>query len=132
MINSGFLNKACLIQNPKDVTSDGFASNPWRPCTIEQVEELKSLIRVLPLWSSGLMMSINVSQSSFPVLQAKTMDRHLGSSAFQIPPGSFPFFTIGTIAIWVILYDRVIIPCLSKILQKQVHLGVKFRMGSVL
>ncbi|KAJ0515174.1 putative proton-dependent oligopeptide transporter family, PTR2 family proton/oligopeptide symporter [Helianthus annuus] len=124
-----FLNKACLIQNPKDVTPDGFASNPWRLCTIEQVEELKSLIRVLPLWSSGLMMSINVSQSSFPVLQAKTMDRHLGSSTFQIPPGSFPFFTISTIAIWVILYDRVIIPCLSKILQKQVHLGVKFRMG---
>ncbi|XP_076881162.1 protein NRT1/ PTR FAMILY 1.2-like [Bidens hawaiensis] len=124
-----FLNKACIIQNPKDVTPDGIASNPWRLCTIEQVEELKSLIRVLPLWSSGLMMSINVSQSSFPVLQAKTMDRRLGSSNFQIPPASFPFFTIGMIAIWVILYDRVIIPCLSKTLRKQVHLGVKLRMG---
>ncbi|XP_076902735.1 protein NRT1/ PTR FAMILY 1.2-like [Bidens hawaiensis] len=124
-----FLNKACIIQNPKDVPPDGIASNPWRLCTIEQVEELKSLIRILPLWSSGLMMSINVSQSSFPILQAKTMDRHLGSSNFQIPPASFPFFTIGMIAIWVILYDCLIIPCLSKTLHKQVHLGVKLRMG---
>ncbi|KAI3775078.1 hypothetical protein L1987_49646 [Smallanthus sonchifolius] len=125
-----FLNKACIIQNPKDLTQEGTASNPWHLCTIEQVEELKSLIRVLPLWSSGLMMSINVSQSSFPVLQAKTMDRHLSSSStFQIPPASFPFFTIAMIAIWVILYDRVIIPLCSKTLRKQVHLGVKLRMG---
>lgn len=103
--------------------------NPWRLCTVEQVEELKSLIRVIPLWSSGLMMSINVSQSSFPVLQANTMNRHLGSSTFQIPAGSFAFFTIVMIAIWVILYDRVIIPFASKLLQKPVHLGVKLRMG---
>ncbi|KAI3803395.1 hypothetical protein L1987_31546 [Smallanthus sonchifolius] len=125
-----FLNKACIIQNPKDLTQEGTPSNPWHLCTIEQVEELKSLIRVLPLWSSGLMMSINVSQSSFPVLQAKTMDRHLSSSStFQIPPASFPFFTIAMIAIWVILYDRVIIPLCSKTLRKQVHLSVKSRMG---
>ncbi|KAI3525028.1 hypothetical protein L1887_03699 [Cichorium endivia] len=125
----GFLNKACKIRNPKDVKPDGVASNPWRLCTVKQVEELNSLIRVLPLWSSGLMMSINVSQSSFPVLQANTMDRHLGTSTFQIPAGSFPFFTIATIAIWVVLYDRVIIPITSKLLQKPVHLNVKLRMG---
>ncbi|PWA40523.1 Major facilitator superfamily domain, general substrate transporter [Artemisia annua] len=124
-----FLNKACIIQNPKDITSDADASDRWHLCTVEQVEELKSLIRVLPLWSSGLMMSINVSQSSFPVLQAKTMNRHLGSSTFQIPAASFSFFTIATIAIWVLLYDRVIIPTASKILHKKVYLGVKLRMG---
>ncbi|MFS7980853.1 putative proton-dependent oligopeptide transporter family [Helianthus anomalus] len=86
-----FLNKACIIQDPKDITPDGITSNPWRLCTIEQVEELKSLIRILPLWSSGLVMSINISQSTFPVIQAKTMDRHLGLSHFQIPAASFSF-----------------------------------------
>ncbi|GJZ72072.1 NRT1/ PTR family protein 1.2, partial [Tanacetum coccineum] len=54
-----FLNKACIIQNQKDLTSDGIATDPWSLCTVEQVEELKALIRVLPLWSSGIMMSIN-------------------------------------------------------------------------
>ncbi|GJW76257.1 NRT1/ PTR family 1.2-like protein [Tanacetum coccineum] len=123
-----FLNKACIIQNQKDLTSDGIATDPWSLCTVEQVEELKALIRVLPLWSSGIMMSINVSQSSFPVIQASTMDRHMGSS-FQIPAGSFAFFTIAVIALWVVLYDRVILPFASKIAGKPVHLGVKLRMG---
>ncbi|KAJ9537480.1 hypothetical protein OSB04_030213 [Centaurea solstitialis] len=122
-----FLNKACIIQNPKDLTPDGTASDPWTLCTVEQVEELKSLIRVLPIWSAGLMMSINVSQSSFPVIQASTMDRHLGN--FQVPAASFPFFTIATLAIWVVLYDRFIIPSLSKLLGKKFHVGVKLRMG---
>ncbi|XP_071710048.1 protein NRT1/ PTR FAMILY 1.2-like [Rutidosis leptorrhynchoides] len=123
-----FLNKACIIQNPKDVTSDGIALDPWNLCTVEQIEELKALIRVLPLWSSGIMMSINVSQSSFPVIQASTMNRHLGSS-FQIPPGSFAFFTIAVLALWVVLYDRVVIPLASKIRGKPVHIGAKLRMG---
>ncbi|PWA44497.1 major facilitator superfamily protein [Artemisia annua] len=124
----GFLNKACIIQNQKDLTSDGIATDPWSLCTVEQVEELKALIRVLPLWSSGIMMSINVSQSSFPVIQASTMDRHMGSS-FQIPAGSFAFFTIAVLALWVVLYDRVIIPFASKIRGKPVHISVKLRMG---
>ncbi|XP_024980332.1 protein NRT1/ PTR FAMILY 1.2-like [Cynara cardunculus var. scolymus] len=125
----GFLNKACIVQNPKDLTPDGIASDPWSLCTVEQVEELKSLIKVLPIWSTGLMMSINVSQSSFPVIQATTMDRHLGTSSFQIPAASFAFFTIATLAIWVVLYDSLIIPSASKLVGKPVHLGVKLRMG---
>nr|GEV40842.1 protein NRT1/ PTR FAMILY 1.2-like [Tanacetum cinerariifolium] len=54
--------------------------------------------------------------------------RHMGSS-FQIPAGSFAFFTIAVIALWVVLYDRVILPFASKIAGKPVHLGVKLRMG---
>ncbi|KAM0060307.1 putative proton-dependent oligopeptide transporter family, MFS transporter superfamily [Helianthus debilis subsp. tardiflorus] len=123
-----FLNKACIIQNPNDVTPDGIGSDPWSLCTVEQTEELKALIRVIPMWSSGVMMAINFSQSSFPVIQARTMDRHMGPN-FQIPAGSFSFFTIAIITLWVILYDRFIIPLASKIRGKPVHLGVKLRMG---
>ncbi|XP_076902717.1 protein NRT1/ PTR FAMILY 1.2-like [Bidens hawaiensis] len=124
-----FLNKACIIQDPKDVTPDGVASNPWRLCTIEQVEEVKSLIRVLPLWASGLMMSINISQSTFPVIQAKTMNRHLGSSNFQIPAASYAFFAFIMLAIWVFVYDRIIIPAASKILRTPFCIDVKLRIG---
>ncbi|XP_044486740.1 protein NRT1/ PTR FAMILY 1.2-like [Mangifera indica] len=124
-----FLNKACIIRNPEqDIAQDGTASNPWRLCTIEQVEELKALLKVIPLWSTGIMMSINISQNSFPVLQASSMDRHITSS-FQIPAGSFGMFTVITLAIWVVLYDRAILPLASKIKGKPVRLGVKLRMG---
>ncbi|XP_038693054.1 protein NRT1/ PTR FAMILY 1.2-like [Tripterygium wilfordii] len=124
-----FLNKSCIISNPEqDLAPDGSASNPWQLCTIEQVEELKALIKVIPLWSTGVLMSINISQSSFPLLQANSMNRHV-TSGFQIPAGSFGMFTIITLTIWILLYDRVILPVASKIKGKPVILGVKLRMG---
>ncbi|XAR67701.1 hypothetical protein NMG60_11002576 [Bertholletia excelsa] len=116
-----FLNKACIIRNPED-------SSPWSLCTVEQVEEMKALLRVIPLWSSAIMMSVNVSQSSIQVLQAKSMDRHI-SSGFQIPPGSFVTFIVIGVVIWVVLYDRVIIPLASKIKGKPIRIGAKIRMG---
>ncbi|KAG8379974.1 hypothetical protein BUALT_Bualt07G0145300 [Buddleja alternifolia] len=123
-----FLNKACIIKNPQDVSSTGVSTNHWNLCSIQQVEELKALIKVIPLWSTGVMVSINISQSSFPLLQANSMDRHI-SSSFQIPAGSFGMFNIITLAIWVVLYDRVIIPLASKFAGKKIHIGVKLRMG---
>ncbi|XP_073143836.1 protein NRT1/ PTR FAMILY 1.2-like [Henckelia pumila] len=124
-----FLNKACIIKNPQDVSSTGVSSNRWDLCTIDQVEELKALIKIIPLWSTGIMVSVNISQNSFPLLQAKSMDRHIGSN-FQIPPGSFGMFSIIAIAVWVILYDRVIIPCASKIRGKKVYIDPRLRMGA--
>ncbi|KAL4559985.1 hypothetical protein LXL04_032133 [Taraxacum kok-saghyz] len=119
-----FLNKACLIRNPEAILKD-----PLTICTVEQVEELKALIKVLPLWSSSIILAMSMSQSSFPVLQANTMNRHITSN-FEIPAGSFAFFVIITIMLWVILYDRVILPLLSKIKGKPVYISVKLRMGA--
>uniref|UniRef100_A0A5B7BBA5 Peptide transporter n=1 Tax=Davidia involucrata TaxID=16924 RepID=A0A5B7BBA5_DAVIN len=123
-----FLNKACIIRNPEDITPSGVALNPWSLCAVDQVEELKALLKVLPLWSTGIMVSINISQSSFPLLQAKSMDRHVNPS-FEIPAGSFGMFTVITLTIWIVLYDRVILPLASKIKGKPVYIGVKQRMG---
>ncbi|XWS16318.1 hypothetical protein CRYUN_Cryun34aG0074900 [Craigia yunnanensis] len=124
-----FLNKACIIKNPEqDIAPDGSASNPWSLCTVEQVEELKALIKVLPLWSTGIIMSINLSQNSFPVLQASSMDRYL-TKKFQIPAGSYGMFNIISLALWIILYDRAFLPMASKIKGKPVRIGVKLRMG---
>lgn len=122
------MNKACIIMNPEDIGPDGVASDPRNICTVDQVEELKTLIRVLPLWSTAIMMAINMSQGTFGLLQAKSMDRHLIGS-FEIPAGTFGMFTIGTIFIWILLYDRVLLPLASKIRGKRVHIGVKARMG---
>ena len=125
-----FLNKACILRMPeRDINPDGSASNPWSLCTVDQVEELKALIKVIPIWSSGIMMSIvTSSQTSFPVLQANSMDRHL-SSSFEIPAGSFSMFLVIVLFLWVALYDRIILPLASKIRGKRVRLGVKQRMG---
>ncbi|KAH0691847.1 hypothetical protein KY289_019205 [Solanum tuberosum] len=123
-----FLNKACIIKTPEDVMPNGVAANPWNLCTVEQVEELKALIRVMPLWSTGIMISINLSQSSFPLLQAQSMNRHL-TKGFQIPAGSFGMFLMIALTIWVLLYDRVMLPLASKIKGRPVHLKPIVRMG---
>ncbi|XP_041016347.1 protein NRT1/ PTR FAMILY 1.2-like [Juglans microcarpa x Juglans regia] len=123
------LNKACIIRDPEvDINQDGSASNPWSLCTTEQVEELKALIKVIPLWSTGIIVSISVSQSTFPILQANSMDRHITSS-FQIPAASFGLFAVIVITIWVALYERVTLPLASKIIGKPVRPGPVKRMG---
>ncbi|WMV22331.1 hypothetical protein MTR67_015716 [Solanum verrucosum] len=100
-----FLNKACIIKKPEDVKPNGVAANPWNLCTVEQVEELKAFIRVMPLCSTGIIISINMSQSSFPLLQAQSMDRHL-TKGFEIPAGSFGMFLMIALTLWVFLYDQ--------------------------
>lgn len=122
------LNKACVIKDPEqDISPDGLAIDPWSLCTIEQVEELKALIKVIPLWSSGIMMSLSIG-GSFGLLQAKSLDRHIGSH-FQIPAGSFAVILVATIFLWIALYDRAILPLMSKIRGKQVTISPKTRMG---
>ncbi|KAK9130904.1 hypothetical protein Sjap_011391 [Stephania japonica] len=124
-----FLNKACIIRNrDKDLDSDGSALDPWTLCTVTQVEDLKSVIRVLPIWSTGIMIAVTISQVAFPVLQAKTMNRHL-TSKFQIPAGSFSVFGILTLTIWVAIYDRILVPIIAKYTGRPRGLTNKQRMG---
>ncbi|KAK9666103.1 hypothetical protein RND81_14G160700 [Saponaria officinalis] len=121
-----FLNKACIIRDSEDIGPDGLARNPWTLCTVEDVEGLKSLLRIIPIWSSSIMMSVGFG--SFPVLLAKTMDRHVGAK-FEIPAASFGTFLVIVIVIWIPIYDRVLLPLASKICRRPVRLSVKLRMG---
>ncbi|CAK8535813.1 unnamed protein product [Lathyrus sativus] len=126
--NLRFMKKACVIKDhEQDIASDGSAINPWRLCTVDQVEELKALVRVIPLWSTGIMMSLDIG-GSFGLLQAKSLDRHI-TSHFEVPAGSFSVIMVGAIFICIVLYDRVVIPLASKIRGKPVRISPKTRMG---
>lgn len=103
-------------------------SNPWSVSTVNQVEDLKALIRIIPIWSTGILRSVTVNQSSFIVLQATTMDRHITSN-FKIPAGSFGMFVLISIALWLGVFDRIILPLVSKIKGKPVRVGLKSKMG---
>ncbi|GMN50563.1 hypothetical protein TIFTF001_019725 [Ficus carica] len=90
-----------MIKNhEKELTPEGLASKPWSLCTVKQVEELKSLLKVLPIWSTGIFIAATTSQHSFSLIQASTTNRHLTTN-FQIPAGSFVVFSILTLLIWV-------------------------------
>ncbi|CAI0424307.1 unnamed protein product [Linum tenue] len=85
-------------------------SNPWRLCTVTQVEELKSIIRLLPVWASGIIFSAVYSQmSTMFVLQGNTMDQHIGPK-FKIPSASLSLFDTLSVLFWAPIYDRLIVP----------------------
>lgn len=122
-----------MIRNPeKDLNPDGSVSDPWNLCTVQQVENLKSLIKVLPIWSTSIVIAVTISQHSFYVLQAITMDRSIqgtGTHSFKIPPASFTAFGVLTLGLWLAIYDRIIVPFLSKYTKNKRGLSFEQRMG---
>ncbi|XP_020518243.1 protein NRT1/ PTR FAMILY 1.1-like [Amborella trichopoda] len=75
-------------------------ATPTQYVSVEQVEDLKSLIKVFPIWSTGITIAITLHQH-FPVLQATAMDRHIGPN-FEIPAGSFGVFSHLAVTLWII------------------------------
>lgn len=82
----------------------------WRLSTVHRVEELKSIIRMIPIWSVGILLVTSASHIySFTILQARSMDRQLGPK-FQIPPATLSIFTVITTLLSLVFYDRVFVP----------------------
>ncbi|KAK2971502.1 hypothetical protein RJ640_020908 [Escallonia rubra] len=105
-----FLDKAAVMSDPEASN----IKNRWSLCTVTQVEELKSFIRVLPVWASTIALSLSFAQvSTFFISQASIMDRKLGSS-FVIPAGSIPVFTAINALILVPIYEKIMVPLLRK------------------
>ncbi|KAL0378321.1 UNVERIFIED_CONTAM: protein NRT1/ PTR FAMILY 8.1 [Sesamum radiatum] len=78
-----FLDKAA-VEKQSDHSKGSV--NPWRLCTVTQVEELKSIIRLLPVLATGIIFNtILVQMSNLFLLQAEYMDARLGWSNFKIP-----------------------------------------------
>ncbi|KAI3959106.1 hypothetical protein MKX01_023782 [Papaver californicum] len=103
-----FLDKAAVMTN-----HDADTNNRWNICTVTQVEEFKSFIRVLPVWASTIALAISFAQlSTFFISQASIMDRKLGSS-FLIPAGSIPVFASINALILVPIYEVWMVPILS-------------------
>lgn len=85
-------------------------TNPWRLCSVTQVEELKAIIRLLPVWASGIVFATVYSQmSTMFVLQGNTMDPHMGRH-FKIPAASLSVFDTLSVIFWAPLYDQIIVP----------------------
>ncbi|KAF7037868.1 hypothetical protein CFC21_048146 [Triticum aestivum] len=123
------MNRACVLRNPsKELHSDGSACDPWRLCTVQQVEDAKAVIRVLPIWSTGIIPGVIVAQVMFPVLQAGTMDRQMGK--VEVPAASYSVFGIITLTVWVALYDRVLVRPLSRLTGHARGLSLRQRMGA--
>ncbi|KAF5750860.1 Peptide transporter 1 isoform 1 [Tripterygium wilfordii] len=103
--------------------------SPWRLCTVTQVEELKSIIRLLPIWASGIVFSTVYGQmNTIFVLQGNTMDQHMGPH-FQIPSASLSLFDTLSVIFWAPVYDQVIVPFARKFTGHERGFTTLQRMG---
>ncbi|KAK4605893.1 hypothetical protein RGQ29_000249 [Quercus rubra] len=123
-----FLDKAAIVTEEDNLKS-GQAPNFWRLNTVHRVEELKSLIRMGPIWAAGiLLITAYAQQSTFSILQAKTMNRHITKS-FQIPAGSMTVFAYVTMLTTIAFYDRLFIPLARKLTGLDRGITFLHRMG---
>lgn len=121
------LDKAAIVTEAE--IKDSKPLNPWRLSTVHRVEELKSIIRVLPIWAAGILfVTASSHQGSFVLQQARTMDRHL-SASFEIPPASLSIFSMVTMLTGLVLYDRIFVPIVRRFTGNPSGITCLQRMG---
>ncbi|KAH9316541.1 hypothetical protein KI387_025168, partial [Taxus chinensis] len=96
-----------------DDVKKGVFPNPWRLCTVTQVEELKILLRMFPILATTIVFSAVYAQiSTMFVEQGMTLDTSIG--AFHIPPASLSIFSTLCVILWIPIYDTIIVPIARK------------------
>ncbi|KAI3849617.1 hypothetical protein MKX03_008386 [Papaver bracteatum] len=96
-----FPDKAAIVTVEDKTKTDGTVSNPWRLCTIQQVEEVKCLARVIPIWAS------------LSIFQLASSVQH--TYAFEVPATSYLAIIFPSAFLWIPIYDRFIVPSLGKL-----------------
>lgn len=97
-------------------------------CTVEQVEEVKIVIKIFPIFACTIMLNCCLAQlSTFSVQQANTMDTKLGS--LKVPPASLPVFPVVFIMMLAPIYDHLIIPFARKLTKSEMGITHLQRIG---
>ncbi|KAI3445546.1 hypothetical protein Pfo_002211 [Paulownia fortunei] len=107
----GFLNKACI----KIQDGNNKKESPWRLCTVNQVEQVKILISVVPIFACTIVFNTILAQlQTFSVQQGSSMDTQLTKS-FHIPPASLQAIPYIMLIFIVPLYDTFFVPFARRI-----------------
>ncbi|KAF0921514.1 hypothetical protein E2562_007045 [Oryza meyeriana var. granulata] len=105
-----FLDKAAVVSE-SDLEERPEAASSWRLCTVTQVEELKILLRLLPIWATSIIVSAAYSQMNTTFIQqGSAMDMNILS--VRVPAASLGSFQVLCVLTWVLLYSKVIVPAL--------------------
>ncbi|KAF2582248.1 hypothetical protein F2Q68_00004362 [Brassica cretica] len=126
-----FLDKAAIMTPEDKLNSDGTASDPWKLCTMQKVEEVKCILRVIPIWFACAIYYLAISmQMTYPVFQALQSDRLLGSGGFKIPAATYVVFLMSGMTVFIIIYDRVLVPSLKRVTGLDTGITLLQRIGA--
>ncbi|CAM0947601.1 unnamed protein product [Alopecurus aequalis] len=108
-----FFNRAAMItesDDSVDTAGGGRGASSWRLCRVQQVEDLKAVLGVLPVWSAGIVLSVSIGVTiGMVILQALTMDRSIGHR-FKIPAGSITVCSLMAFIAFTPVLDRAVFP----------------------
>ncbi|XP_052201223.1 protein NRT1/ PTR FAMILY 5.10-like isoform X2 [Diospyros lotus] len=117
-----FLNKALLA--PDGSKEEG------KVCSINEVEDAKAVLRLVPIWTTCLVYAIVFAQSStFFTKQGATMDRSIGPS-FDIPAATLQSFISLSIIVFIPIYDRLFVAIARAITQEPLGITMLQRVGT--
>lgn len=119
-----FLDKAATI------TEDDLCHprNPWRLCTVTQVEEAKCVLKMLPVWLCTIIYSVVFTQmASLFVEQGDVMRSKFGK--FHVPAASMSAFDICSVLICTGLYRQILVPLAGRLTSNPRGLTELQRMG---
>nr|KYP56054.1 putative peptide transporter At1g52190 family [Cajanus cajan] len=124
------LDKAAIVTPQDKINQDGSAADPWNLSSIQQVEEVKCVVRVLPIWFSAILYHLVIVQMhTLLVFQALQSDRRFGHSNFKIPGASYNVFLMLSMTLWLPIYDRIVVPFLRRVTGKEGGITLLQRMG---
>lgn len=102
--------------------------NPWRVCTVTQVEEAKCILRMLPIWLCTIIYSVVFTQmASLFVEQGAVMDSRIGR--FHLPAASMSVFDICSVLVFTGIYRHILIPLAGRLIRNPKGLSELQRMG---
>uniref|UniRef100_A0A1J3GC94 Protein NRT1/ PTR FAMILY 6.1 n=1 Tax=Noccaea caerulescens TaxID=107243 RepID=A0A1J3GC94_NOCCA len=104
-----WLDKAAL-----QLKEDGMEPSPWKLCTVTQVEEVKILIRLIPIPACTIMLSLVLTEYlTLSVQQAYTLNTHI--KHLKLPVTCMPVFPGLSIFLILSLYYSVFVPITRRI-----------------
>lgn len=109
-----FLDRAAVITSNDYIDEEKDIRNPWRLCTVTQLEEVKCVLKLLPIWLCTILYSVVFTQmASIFVEQGAAMKINI--SRFHIPPASMSSFDILSVAAFIFIYRRVVDPLVARV-----------------
>ncbi|PKA50880.1 Nitrate transporter 1.5 [Apostasia shenzhenica] len=122
-----FLDKAATVTSA-ECSAILKGSSPWRLCTVTQVEEVKCVLKMMPIWLCTIVYSVVFTQmASLFVEQGASMNTRIAS--FHIPPASMSAFDILSVLLFIFVYRRLLIPLAASFTDNPKGLSELQRMG---
>ncbi|KAH9606156.1 hypothetical protein KSS87_011550 [Heliosperma pusillum] len=109
-----FLDRATIITSLEDKNN---VNGQKKLCTITQVEEVKCILRVIPIWLCTIFYSVVFAQmSSLFIEQGAAMNKTI--THFHISPSTLSIFNILSVAAFIYIYRHVLNPLVTRLRNK--------------